>query len=179
MKRFAVGSALSFRERKFYGLRGWDGKPTHPPMTDVPVGAYVIAFLMDLVSVIGGDETWARDLHTAGGYAFFAGAAFSLLATLTGFVDWLRMRAGSEVRRITNTHALSMIVVTVLVAVNLVWRWSDDAEKTGLGLLVLSGVIVGILTLGAAIGGSLVFDKGYRVRTRPADVKPLDPKADP
>lgn len=172
MKRFALGSTFALRDRTFLGLRGWDGKPTHPPLTDIPVGAYVIAFVMDLGSLIGGDRSWARDLHVAGSYTFLFGAAFGILTSLTGLLDWLRMRPGSEVRRITNTHAIAMIVVSVLVNVNLVWRWTDDVERTGAALFVLSGVIVGILTAGAAIGGSLVFDKGYRVRKAPGAPPP-------
>jgi uncharacterized membrane protein len=172
MKRFALGSAFSFRGRQFYGpLRGFDGKPFHPPLTDVPVGAYVIAAILDLVAF----STGGRDTHIAAGYVFLVGAAFSLPTSLTGFADWLRMRAGSEVRRITNTHAVSMVIVTGLVAADLGWRYSQDAERTGGGLLALSLSILVVLTLGAAIGGSLVFDKGYRVRKRPPEAQGAAP----
>lgn len=164
MKRFALGSTFSLRDREFLGLRGWDGKPLHPPLTDLPIGAYIIAFLMDGGSLIGGDRGWSGDLHVAAGYTFLFGQAFGLLTSLTGFIDWLRMRPGSEVRRITNTHFLSMVVVTAMVAANLLWRWNDDAERTEAALFVLSAAIAGVVTFGAAIGGSLVFDKGYRVR---------------
>lgn len=166
MKRFALGSVFSFRDRQFYGpLRGFDGKPFHPPLTDAPVGAYVVAAILDLVAF----STGGRDPHIAAGYAFLIGAAFSVPTSVTGLVDWLRMRAGSEVRRITNTHALSMMIVTALVATDLGWRYSQDADRTGGGLLALGLCILALLTLSAAIGGSLVFDKGYRVRKRPSE----------
>jgi uncharacterized membrane protein len=166
MKRFALGTALSFRDRPFQGLSGFEGKPFHPPLTDLPVGAYVIAPVLDVIAFIGRERSWGHDLHVAAGYTLLLGACFSALTVLTGFADWLRMRAGSEVRRITNTHALTMIVVTCLVVADLVARFGSDARTTGAGLLVLSLAIAGLVTLGATIGGSLVFDKGYKVRAR-------------
>ncbi len=166
MNRFSLGSALSFRGRTFQGLSGFEGKPFHPPLTDVPLGAYVIAPVLDVFAFIGRDRSWGEDLSTAAGYTLLAGAAFSALTILTGFSDWLRMRAGSEVRRITNSHALTMIIVSTLVVIDLVVRFGSDDDRTGAGLMILGLAILGAVTIGAAIGGSLVFDKGYKVRAR-------------
>ena len=43
MRKFSVRPTLTLRGRKFKGLRGWAGKPTHPPLTDFPVAAYLLA----------------------------------------------------------------------------------------------------------------------------------------
>ena len=169
MNRISLGSTFKIRDRQFHGLSGFEGKPFHPPLTDVPVGAYVIAPVLDLVSFIGRNSSWGPDAHTAAGFTLLVGAIGGVLAALTGLADWLRMRAGSEVRRIANAHALTMITVSVLVSVNLVIRFTDDADVTNAGLLVLSLAIAALLTFGAAIGGSLVFDKGYKVRKRQPD----------
>ena len=104
MKRFALGTAFSLKDRHFNGLSGFEGKPFHPPLTDLPVGAYVIAPILDLVSFVGGSRSWGRDAYTAAGYTLLVGAVASSLAALTGLADWLKMRAGSEVRRIANSH---------------------------------------------------------------------------
>ena len=181
MKRFALGTALTFRGRPFQGLSGFEGKPFHPPFTDVPVGAYVIAPVLDVIAFIGRDRSWGADASSAARYTLLVGAAFSALTIVTGFSDWLRMRAGSEVRRITNSHALIMVVVSVLVIVDLVVRFGSDDERTGAGLMVLGLVILGAVAIGSAIGGSLVFDKGYKVRARmtpPAGSAP-DPTTSP
>ena len=166
MKRFATGSAFTLKGRQFQGLSGWEGKPFHPPLTDIPVGAYVIAPVLDIVAFAGREQTWGPNLHAAAGYALLAGAGFSLLTVLTGFADWLRMRAGSEVRRITNTHAITMVVVTVLVVSNLLVRFNDTSDVTTGGVLALSIATGVLVTVGAMIGGSLVYDKGYKVRAR-------------
>jgi len=43
MRKFSVRPTLTFKGRKFKGLRGWSGKPLHPPLTDFPIVAYVLA----------------------------------------------------------------------------------------------------------------------------------------
>jgi uncharacterized membrane protein len=169
MSRFALGSTFKLRDRKFYGLRGFEGKPLHPPFTDIPVGAYVIAPVLDVVGFFGRDESWGHDLFVAAGYTLLAGAIGSLFAVLTGFADWLKMRPGSEVRRIANSHFLAMVITNVLVVVNLLVRLGIDDEVTTAGLMILSLAVLAVMTFGSAIGGSLVFDKGYRVRMRQVD----------
>ena len=76
------------------------------------------------------------------------------------------MRAGSEVRRITNTHAITMVTVTILVVANLAMRFGSSSGVTTAGVLALSIAIMVLVTIGGLIGGSLVFDKGYKVRAR-------------
>src|SRR6516165_9280326 len=100
MRRFSVRPTLTLRGRKFKGLRGWAGKPFHPPLTDVPVGAYMLAAAFDLISALGRSNSWARDYYRAGTFTLVGGAAISLLAALTGFWDWLRStEAGTQARR--------------------------------------------------------------------------------
>ena len=173
MKRFATGSAFSLRDRQFQGLSGFEGKPFHPPLTDIPVGAYVIAPVLDIIAFAGSDQSWSRDLYLAASYTLLAGGIVSVLTALTGFADWLRMRPGSEVRRIANTHGLTMVIVTGLVVANLAVRFYDDVDETTSGILALSIAILVLVTLGSMIGGSLVYDKGYKVRLRKVD-QPVD-----
>ena len=37
MRKVSVRPTLTMRGRTFKGLRGWSGKPTHPPLTDLPI----------------------------------------------------------------------------------------------------------------------------------------------
>ena len=57
MRRFSVRPAVTLKGRKFNGLRGFAGKPFHPPLTDIPIGAYLLAAVFDVISVIGGKHT--------------------------------------------------------------------------------------------------------------------------
>ena len=165
-RRLSFRPAVAFRGRKFKGLRGWAGKPLHPPLTDIPIGAYVLAAAFDVISQVGQDETWARDFYRAATFTLVGGAAVSLLTALTGFWDWLRStQAGTQVRREANAHALTMITVTVLVLVNIALRTLEypDDRHSGLVVLALSLVIAALTTLGGTIGGSLVYDHGFNV----------------
>ena len=66
MRKFSFRPVLTLRGRTFKGLRGWSGKPLHPPLTDIPIGAYVLAATFDVVSLIGGDgHSWAHDFSQA------------------------------------------------------------------------------------------------------------------
>jgi uncharacterized membrane protein len=167
-RRLSFRPAFTLRGRKFKGLRGWAGKPFHPPLTDIPVGAYVLTAAFDVISFAGQDESWARDFYRAGTFTLVAGAAVSLLTALTGFWDWLRStQPRTQARREANAHALTMLTVTTLVLTNVGLRilaYPDDAH-TGVIVLALSVVIAGLTTFGAAIGGSLVYDYGFNVET--------------
>ncbi len=168
MRHVAFRPSLTLRGRAFKGLRGWAGKPLHPPLTDIPVGAYVLAAAFDVISAVGNGEPWARDFYRAASFTLIGGATVSVLAALTGFWDWLRStEAGTQARRTANAHALTMITVTVLVAVGIAVRaialW-DEPSTTGLALAL--SLAAAILTaLGGTIGGSLVFDYGFNVET--------------
>jgi uncharacterized membrane protein len=169
MRKYSVRPAITFRGRSFKGLRGFAGKPFHPPLTDIPIGAYVLAAALDVLSVIGGSgHTWSREMWHAATFVFVGGAIVSVFTALTGFVDWLRSsEAGTQARRTANTHASIMVTVTVLALVNIVLRLNGyhTHASTPVGIMVLSVVIAALVTWGATYGGSLVFDYGFNVET--------------
>jgi len=169
MRKFSIRPTLTMRGRTFKGLRGWSGKPLHPPLTDVPIVAYVLAAVFDIASVIGGsDHRWARELWHAGTYLFVAGVAVSVLAAITGLWDaWKSSEAGTQARRTINTHATIMVTVTVLAVADMVWRIAEYDSKavTPVGIAVLSVVIALLVSLGSTFGGSLVYEYGFNVET--------------
>ncbi len=87
VRKFSIRPTLSLKDRTFKGLRGWSGKPLHPPLTDFPIAAYILAAGFDVISAIGGkDHAWAREMWHAGTFTFIAGAAVSM-GTAPGLVD--------------------------------------------------------------------------------------------
>ena len=169
MTKFAFRPTLTLRGRKFKGLRGWSGKPLHPPLTDFPITAYVLGAAFDVISVIGGDShEWAHDFWRAGTYTFIGGAIVSVFAALSGFWDaWKSSEAGTQARRTINAHALIMVTVTVLALVDIAWRLSkyDSEFNTPVGIMILSVVIALLVSFGATYGGTLVYDYGFNVET--------------
>jgi uncharacterized membrane protein len=169
MRKLSFRPALTLRGRTFKGPRGWAGKPLHPPLTDIPVGAYVLAAAFDVISFAGGDDQpWARDFYRSASFVLIGGAAVSVFAALTGFWDWLRStEAGTQARRTANAHALTMVTVTLLVAVGIAVRavsfW--DEPSTPVLALVLTLAAAGLTFLGGTLGGSLAYDYGFNVET--------------
>lgn len=167
MKKLSVRPTLTLKGRTFNGPRGWSGKPFHPPLTDIPIAAYVIAAVFDVISVIGGeDNSWAGEFWHAATYVFAVGVAISVFAALTGFWDaWKSSEAGTQARRTINTHATIMVTVTVLALIDLLWRLNvyNTAPVTPVALMILSVVIALLVSLGATFGGALVFEYGFNV----------------
>jgi uncharacterized membrane protein len=156
--------------RKYKGLRGVAGKPLHPPLTDVPITAYLFAAVFDVLSLLlyRSHEQLATELYRAGTWVLLGGAAVSLLTVLTGVVDWLNSsEPGTQARRTINAHAAVMSTVTLLVLADLVLRLTTAAheESTPFGIAALSVVAAVLVMIGASLGGSLVYDYGFNVET--------------
>jgi uncharacterized membrane protein len=168
MRHFSFRPALTLRGRTFKGLRGWAGKPLHPPLTDVPVGAYVLVAGFDVISVAGQGNAWAHDFYRAGTFALVGGAGVSLLAALTGFWDWLRStEAGTQARRTANSHAVTMLTVTTLALAGVATRilaYPGD-RYTPVVPLVLSLAAALLTVVGGTLGGTLAYDYGFNVET--------------
>jgi uncharacterized membrane protein len=169
LRKFSVRPTLTLKGRTFKGLRGWSGKPLHPPLTDFPVAAYILVAVFDVMSAIGGkNHGWAREMWHAGTFVLICGAAVSLLTALTGLWDaWKSSEAGTQARRTINTHATIMLTVTVLVAADLALRLNDYHTRrvSPVGITVLSAFIAVLVAIGATFGGSLVFEYGFNVET--------------
>ena len=168
MRKLSFRPALTIRGRKFKGLRGWAGKPFHPPLTDIPVGAYMLVAAFDVISFLGQDQEWARDFYRAGTFTVIGGAVVSLLAALTGYWDWLKStEKGNQARRTVNAHAWTMVAVTLLVLVDAALRGLayEDDPHTGAVVLALSLAAAFLTVVGGSIGGSLAYDYGFNVET--------------
>jgi uncharacterized membrane protein len=176
-KLFSIRPTLRLKGRRFLGLRGMTGKPTHPPLTDFPIVCYVLAALFDLVSYVSGaNDPKTQDFFAAATFVMAAGFVVGLGAVLTGFMDWWKgiprdRKTGpigrakhTQVWRTINWHGLVMLSVTLLIVIDLALRIAgfDDAQ-TQLGWLVLSLVAAALVIFGAAYGGTLVFDYGFNV----------------
>src|SRR3954447_23112555 len=122
--RLTFRPALTLKGRKFFGpLRGWAGKPAHPPLTDIPIAAYMFAAAFDVISAIWKNESWSQGRFQAAGWGMSGGAVVSLGAALTGYWDWLTSSPkGTQVRRTISGDSWTMLTVTALVLIDIVIR---------------------------------------------------------
>jgi uncharacterized membrane protein len=170
MRHFSFRPSITMSGRKNKGLRGLAGKPFHPPLTDVPITAYLFAAVFDVLSIAlhSSHPEVARQLFVAGTWTVLGGAAVSVLAALTGAIDWWRSsQPGTQARRTINAHASTMVTVTVIVLVDLIIRLTayHDRGYTPAGIVVLSVIAALLVSFGATLGGSLVYDYGFNVET--------------
>lgn len=166
MSIFSFRPAFELRGRKFKGLRGFAGKPFHPPLTDVPVGAYTIGPILGVVAFLFSDASWAQEVWSAAGYAMLVGAVVSVVTIVTGFADWLNTEKGTQIRRIANAHMAVMLAMTLFVVIALVLRFLGDRnDAPDTVVLILDLVILALVSAGGTIGGTLTYDFGFNVET--------------
>lgn len=170
MRHFSFRPSITMRGRTNKGLRGLAGKPFHPPLTDVPITAYLFVAVFDVLSIAlhSSHPELGRQLYLAGTWTLLGGAAVSVLTAVTGAVDWwTSSEPGTQARRTINAHAIVMVTVTVIVLVDLGIRLLayDDRHYAQAVLVVLSVVAAALVSFGATLGGSLVYDYGFNVET--------------
>jgi uncharacterized membrane protein len=170
MRHFTFRPPLTLSGRKFRGLRGLSGKPFHPPLTDVPITAYLFAAAFDILSLAlrNSYAGAARELYAAGTWLVLGGATVSLLAALTGWADWHRSsEPGTQARRTVNAHAIIMLSATALTLIELALRALalHDRPHTPLIVALFSVAVAVLISIGATYGGSLVYDYGFNVET--------------
>ena len=134
----------------------WLGHPLHPVLTDVPLGAWTVAAVADLLNG-NGDDRLERTAEAAVGVGL-AGAAG---AALTGITDW-QHTAGGE-RRVGLVHGLLNVSATGLYAVSLALRLRG-ARPAG---RAIGGLGFSLAVAAAYLGGHLVFRKRIGVDHAP------------
>ena len=169
-KLFSIRPSITFRGRSFKGLRGWAGKPLHPPLTDIPVAAYFLVALFDLLSLLlGPDSATGHDLYAGASWLLLAGFVVSIPTALTGFWDWLKSTAPhTQAWRTANWHMAVMLFVTVLVVVDVLMRRAEyaDALSTPTSIMALTVAIGGLVAFGAMYGGALVYEYEFNVEQK-------------
>jgi nitrite reductase/ring-hydroxylating ferredoxin subunit len=133
----------------------WLGNPLHPALTDVPVGAWTAAFLLDLADSEAADAALA------------VGALAAVPTALTGLNDWSHLRG--DTKRLGLVHALLNGGALVLNVASLALRRSG-ARSAGRALSTLA---FGAASFSAHLGGHLSFEYGVRVN-RTAWEEPRD-----
>jgi uncharacterized membrane protein len=127
------------------------GHPLHPAMVAIPVGAFTVALVADVVDLFGGGEGWTRTAE----YAIWVGLVGALLAALLGFVDYFGVAMSRAAKRVATIHMLLNLTAVVLYAASC-WLRDGEAETPSLAML-LSTVAFFILSGSGWLGGELAF----------------------
>ncbi|HVW87535.1 MAG TPA: Rieske 2Fe-2S domain-containing protein, partial [Bryobacteraceae bacterium] len=125
----------------------WLGHPLHPVLTDIPIGAWTTALVLDCMEVSGG----RRGIKDAADAAIALGLAGSAAVAVTGLTDWKDL-SGKD-RRVGLVHGMLNAVVASLYTGSLIARRNKD--RTLGRALAMTGW--GLMLASAWIGGELVY----------------------
>jgi nitrite reductase/ring-hydroxylating ferredoxin subunit/uncharacterized membrane protein len=126
----------------------WLGHPAHPPLTDVVLGSWTSAWLLDAI----GEKGKAGSEVLLG-----VGILAALPTAASGLSDWAELRGGT--RRVGLVHALGNTTALTLQILSLRARRRGERGK-GVGLSTLAMTVA---SMSALLGGHLSFGRGVGV----------------
>lgn len=125
-------------------LRGeWLGHPVHPALTDLPIGFWTAASVLD---VVGG-----RRAAPAATWMVGLGLAFVPPTVAAGLTDWEDLPAAKQ--RVGVVHAAANLAATGLYGLSFAARRRGQRGRGA--LFALAGM--GVATVGGLLGGHLAF----------------------
>jgi uncharacterized membrane protein len=165
-----MATRLREAKRPVTRLAGPYGHPFHPILVTVPIGAWVASFVFDLASRLSDEPTvFAKGAFWLIGLGLLGAAA----AALVGFLDLFAIPTGTRAFRTGLLHmSLNLIVVALYIGAFLLRR--GRLEQPGgvqTGLIVLSAVALGLLTVSGWLGGQLAYRYGVRVADETAQAE--------
>jgi nitrite reductase/ring-hydroxylating ferredoxin subunit/uncharacterized membrane protein len=145
-RALAVGFSRAVRPGTLKDLLSgtWLGHPAHPMLTDVPIGAWTSAFVLDMVEGEGARS--ASDLLIGLGVVAALPTAVSGLSDLSDVVK-------DEDRSLGVAHAVGNILAVSLYAASFILR-RRGRRTAGKGLSMAGAAVA---TGGAYLGGHLVY----------------------
>ena len=126
----------------------WLGHPLHVVLTDVPLGSWTAAAVLDVLE----EKTGSRALRRGADTAIAVGLVGASAAALTGLADWSKI-GGGRPRRIGLAHGLLNVTATACYVTSLCLRRSHSRHAGR--RFALLGLIVS--SVAAYLGGHLVY----------------------
>lgn len=138
------------------------GHPAHPVLSDVPIGAWTMATLLD---VVGG-----RRVVPTAGLLTAVGIVAAVPTAATGLNDWSDTQQKPAPLRVGVAHAVANSVALGLYTASLIARCRGRrCRARSLGLAGLGAVVTG-----AYLGGHLAFTNAVNVNRTAFEERPLD-----
>ena len=132
------------------GLHGrWLGHPLHPVLTDVPIGAWMMAQVFDAL----GAAHRTRAYDNAASVCITTGLLGAVGAAATGLADW--SETGRDSRRIGFIHGMINIAATGLFLTSALMRRKRKTPAA----VAASSTGFAVAMAGAYLGGALVYQR--------------------
>ena len=135
------------------------GHPLHPMLVVVPLGSFIAAVIVDVIAVVGGNQT----LSVVGFWNIAVGVVGGLTAAAFGLADWLNIPGKTRAKRIGLLHGALNVIVTATFALVWILRYgSADVTPTTPLLAIEVAALVGGAVAGW-LGGELVDRMGVGI----------------
>ncbi|HEU0089308.1 MAG TPA: Rieske 2Fe-2S domain-containing protein [Pseudonocardiaceae bacterium] len=133
----------------------WLGHPAHPMLTDLPIGAWTSASLLDLAEILGGTSAATR----RGSDTLVGLGVLAALPTAAAGLSDLSDEVEAPILATGSAHALGSVAATGLFAASYLARRGGKRAQG----ITLSLIGVGLLTAASFLGGHLSYRKGLGV----------------
>ena len=145
-------------------IKGFAGKPSHAPLTDVSIGAYTVGVAMLVAGALGFEE---QAMSTGALLAISGGLIVALPTSFTGLLDYFDIPKRTPARKLATYHLFVMLTATATFAATwLAQRPGYDDGVVTSSALILGVAAFGLLTIGGTLGGALAYVYGVRVVKR-------------
>ena len=131
--------------------------PIHPMLVPIPVGAFFLAFVGDIMHIaIPEDRFWYDFSYTCIGI----GIAFAVLAAVAGAVDYVGVKMSGPAFRVATAHALLNVGVVLCYLTSFFLRRNGAAVADRRWPVALFFALLGLGMLGVSgwLGGRLAFE---------------------
>jgi uncharacterized membrane protein len=135
------------------------GHPIHQMLIPIPLGAFVIAVLLDLVARFRPIPELSSTAYWNG----IIGIAGGLLAAVFGLVDWTKIPKATRAKRLGLLHAGLNVVVVGLFALTTGMRFDNVDRMATSGVLAVELLAVSLLSIAGWLGGELLDRLGIGV----------------
>jgi nitrite reductase/ring-hydroxylating ferredoxin subunit/uncharacterized membrane protein len=142
----------------------WLGHPLHPVLTDIPIGSWTAAAVLDALEQVTGNRALGRGADAAIGLGIIG----ALGAAITGLTDW--RHTDGRARRLGLVHGLLNTGALALYTTSMILR-QFQARRAGRGVAALGYVVA---NTAAYLGGHLVFGEQIGVDHTAAQVPPAE-----
>jgi nitrite reductase/ring-hydroxylating ferredoxin subunit/uncharacterized membrane protein len=160
----------AMRQLKVFLNGTWVGHPLHPLLTDIPIGAWTLTILLDLIGLL----FRLPQLDLAASITAGIGLAGAAAAVAAGLADWVDIDPPEKA--VGAFHATVNLSATILFLISFLMRWGQH-WRAGLGTFALALAGYLLASIGGYLGGVMVFHMGVMInrnayRNGPDDFKP-------
>lgn len=129
-----------------------NGHPIHPGLVAIPIGAFTVTLVADVIMWRTGNVAWAE----AARYALIVGVVGALLAAVFGFIDFFGVQMSAAGAKVARTHMILNLTAVVLFALSL-WLRYRAPEGWTMTAFLASTVAYLVVSGSGYLGGELVF----------------------